>query len=229
MTNVPDALISEILAVDALDLAEKITGKSCKDDKDTVALGFLMHVSATRHKQELLKEADDTCLSNETVNYLRIVQEEGFIRVLHENFMGNETMETFFVYWHPEGILLCFDTYGGVNINGGNFYYNWLPSGKIEDVPWRITSSGGYTEFDINGKCWVWIGHHDCREALRFHIRQLRQHGTFLNPWVKQPFLWLLSYGDTKQEGYSYEAITRSRIEKLPDYVQTAIGAFKEQ
>ena len=58
----------------------------------------------------------------------------------------------------------------------------------------EFTSSGsfkhpdGFVTSDVRDAAYnnnelIWVGYHDCREALRFHIRRLREDGTFLNPW----------------------------------------------
>jgi hypothetical protein len=60
-------------------------------------------------------------------------------------------------------------------------------------------------------------------------IERLRDNGTFVNPWVKHPFLWLLNHVDTLGKGYGdydYEAINRSRFARLPEWVQTMMGNF---
>lgn len=52
--------IGEILRYDALDTAERLTGKSYKEDEDTMGLGFLMHISHGERKAAALKATDDT-------------------------------------------------------------------------------------------------------------------------------------------------------------------------
>jgi hypothetical protein len=63
----------------------------------------------------------------------------------------------------------------------------------------------------------------DCREAIRYYLGKMRETGTFLPVWENRPFLWLLHYMDTKDEGYDYKAITASRIAQLPEHVRNAI------
>lgn len=71
---------------------------------------------------------------------------------------------------------------------------------------------------------YVWSGDHDCREALIHNIAMLEQYGTLIEPWENVPFLWLLHHMDTRQEAYDHEAITKSRIGKLPEDVRTCLG-----
>ena len=65
----------------------------------------------------------------------------------------------------------------------------------------------------------IWCGDHDCREAVKFNISQLNSNGNLIKQWKETPFLWLLHYMDTKEEGYDHKKITQERLNKLPSYV----------
>jgi len=80
------------------------------------------------------------------------------------------------------------------------------------------------TYIESNGLIKIWVGNHDCREALKFNISELQKNGTFVKQWVDTPFLWLLHYMDTKSEGYDHEKITTERLNKLPKGVREAMG-----
>jgi hypothetical protein len=43
--------IQKLLDFDSLNEAEKITGKSYKNDDDTTALGFLMHIENSKQRK----------------------------------------------------------------------------------------------------------------------------------------------------------------------------------
>lgn len=81
----------------------------------------------------------------------------------------------------------------------------------------------------------VWVGSHDCREAIRHNISKLEEFGEFLTPWQESPFLWLLHHMDTQSpegkdlgyKSYDYEGITKSRIAQLPEDVRRAINEGK--
>ena len=73
----------------------------------------------------------------------------------------------------------------------------------------------------------VWSGDHDCREAIKFNIKEMVENGTFLKKWVQPPFLWLLHYEDTKVPGYSYVDITNERISRLPEDIQEIIHGIE--
>jgi len=171
-----------------------------------------------------LTALDDTTFSNKLDRYQRIVEEEGFKKVMELAIPSTEQCgsihdgDKFFVYYHPDGMLLRFDTYG-VGINSSTLLFNLY----CEDVDAMSKARcdlkcSSYPIDKLN-----FSGDFDGREALRFHIRELRNHGTLLNPWLEQPFIWLLHWADTK-DGYDYEAINKERLAMLPEEVQKMVG-----
>ena len=214
--------IPEMLEVDPLSLAEKMTGKSYKEDSGTLQLGMLLHLKHVQQTAAVLKACGDSQFAEPLESYLSIIKAEGFEEVLCMPIQDPEFSHTnqFHIFWHPDGILLVFDTYFGNGVSGGKFYYNWRPKEGLEQW-YRYVSSGGMKE----GR--VWVGDHDCREAIRHHIADLRANGVFLKKWVERPFLWLLHYMDTKVEGYDYAAINEERIARLPKHVRDAISPEK--
>ena len=207
----------EVLHTDPLLSAEKLTGKSYKEDEDTMWTGFgLMRIKGDIVKAELFARGD-TVFSNDLDRYQSIITDYGFELVLDITFMSRDVEEHFYVYWHPYGLLLHFDTSQGVRVNGGKVQYCWKPTDPDANDWWWLISSGGF-------RSGVWVGDHDCREALIFHLENLRAKGEFVNPWPALPWMWLLHHGDTKVEGYDYKAINEERINMLPEYVQEGMG-----
>lgn len=215
-----DELLANLLNYDPLDNAEHVTGKSYKTDECTMAIGFIDHLRASAERNATLELLDDTAFSNTVERYTRIITEEGFERVLEIPFADKDgTPESFQIWFHPDGLLLDFDTFRTRDINSAKFYFNVRP--KEQHSMYELRCSGGFCRSDNT----AFSGDFDAREALRFHIRQLRAAGEFLNPWVEQPFLWLLHYMDVKAEGYDHAAITEERIAMLPEHVRKAIAA----
>jgi len=229
--------IGDALKFDAFTAAEDLTGKSYKNDKETESLGFAAHIANSKRKEMLLSANGDTCFSETEESYLKKVEEFGFKSLLVEPFINKDKIEErlHIMFHYGYSILLVWDTHtwgddgswakSGEKVpppsrNGGKFYYNWLPNNK--DNRFGLTSSGGYTEDKFTGNL-IWCGDHDCREGLKHNINNLAENGTFLGTWIDQPFLWLLHYMDTEEEGYDYEAINKNRIEKLPEDVQRCI------
>ena len=157
-----------------------------------------------------------------TLEYLKLVEEIGFEQVLKVDFKGNENRdEVFYIFWDAKrSILLCFDTYGD-DVNGGDFYYNWIP--KDIHTTYKYTRSGG---FEKHNDGMVWVGYHDCSENIENVIKKFEENGDFVVQWIKQPFLWLVHYGDNKRE--EYKDINKQRIVMLPEGIQTAIKGVEE-
>lgn len=213
---------SQVLNFDPLDTAEKVTGKSYKDDRDTSLLGLALFTEHNSRKKKLLSESCDTYHGQTLSKYLEVVLSLGFQEAIKETFKGHsdDREETYFIFWHPSGVLLSFDTYLGEHVNGGHLYYNWSPAISCDDYYSCLSSGSGA---DVDGRL-VWTGYHDCREALRFNFVSLQDKGTFLNPWEKCPFLWLGHYMDHKDKEVSYVSINDRYIDKLPKYVYNAIA-----
>lgn len=217
--------IDRLLAVDPLAEAERITGVSYKDEKrgkgldnPAAALGLILLQTNAAAKEKVLRETGDTVFSNELPRYQSIIEKYGFENVLADHWLsrwGHD--ETYFTYAHRKGLLLAFDTFNGKSVNGGKVYYNWRPASM--EVMSGATSSGGLT------KDGVWVGDHDCREALIHNLTKLDNRGEFVCPWAKRGFLWLLNFDEPKVEGYDYKAITEARIKRLPQWVQDFVGS----
>lgn len=223
-----DKQLSELVAVDPLAVAEKVTGTSYKEDESVTALGMLLALAHNNAKNKAYDETDDTKLTNEVSRYERILAEEGFTCIYEEPFNGTgygaqqtaRTPEKLALWWHPaDGLLLAFDTFGGKDhhVNSAKVYYNWKPNEGEKNYWPALSSHDGFRDG-------VYAGDHDAREALRFNLRRLRSLGSFINPWVRRQFLWLLHYMDTKDENYSYEVLNEKRLAKLPDAVLVAIS-----
>lgn len=257
--------IKKIQEIDTLAEAEFITGKSYKEDESTVIVGLGLNLKKSEMMNKIMKETDDTLFSERVEEYLRKVISFGFEIVLTEQIKHCREDEKVFILWHKEySILLSFDTFRG-NVNGGNLYYNWSPSGVASFS--RATSSGGFEginwlpdlstqlecEFENERPKWdekedwgefikadniynkrmrdwreknnlrgVWVGYHDCREAVKNNIRLLLKEGEFLKKWKRKPFLWLA--GHSEYEKNNWEEVTKERLNKLPDFVKNCIN-----
>ena len=156
-----------------------------------------------------------------TEEYLKLIDGIGFKQALKVDFKRHENRnEALYIFWYEEcGILLCFNTYGD-NLNGGSFYYNWIPSGKDEEAVYKYTSSGGFRKFDDE---FIWIGDHDCRNNIDINIKNLEENGKFVVPWAERPFLWLLHYMDDERHTEEWKLVNERRILQLPKDIQIAI------
>lgn len=217
-----DDTINNLLKFDPVDFVEKNF-----EDGEKIGLALSLSVSKNAAVQDIMRENEDSYHSMKVEDYLKVVQMEGFEPIFTHHFANSngDGMETMYImYKKPEGILLVFDTYYG-NVNSGNFYYNWVP--KNNDS-FKYTAS--YSSVDLGDGCLLIAGYHDCREAIRFKIRMLKEHGEFLQNWVKRPFLWLLCHGDRDKAGeyLPYEEINEKRISAFPEGIRKAITPVGE-
>lgn len=109
----------------------------------------------------------------------------------------------------------------------------------FENIRWGIDEN--YEQYEIRQKefqdtllnPWIeannpyrlWVGHHDCREAICLKIKSIAEHCIFIKDWQEMPFLWLLNYVSKSNNKYNvdYEKINREVIETLPVEVQNNI------
>lgn len=220
MTDFNDVL--DALNYDPLYEAEKITGKSYKEDDTTLAVGLFDHIGNVARKKALLLSRGDTYYGMPYEDLLHIAEKLGFVPILTENFVGrsysNEPApnETFTILWNAElGILMTAESYMGKDLNSGSIYYNLKRKNEDSTEIWKYTSSGGMR----NG---IWVGHHDIREGLKAKIEGMKSVAEFLPVWTERPFLWLMNYMDEKV-GDSYKEINEERISRFPEEVQNAI------
>lgn len=80
-----------------------------------------------------------------------------------------------------------------------------------------------YEWMEDNNLTFLWIGHHDAREAIKYNLRMLMNHGTLLPIWKETDLLHLNHYGDYEIDrkngnGYSFENSSKrsnERFEKI--------------
>jgi hypothetical protein len=220
MKSIKSLSLPEILKFDVIGEVEQATGRRVTTEPDVTGLMALsFSIDAAQRKRELLSEACDTYMGMQMGDYRAIIEAYGFELVLETPFLGHFSDERHYVYAHRDGLLLSVDTYQGERVNGGKVYYAWQTTPDVKDRH-SLTSSGGWID---KGVFTLWLGDHDCREAIIFNLDALRAAGKFVTPWPRQPFLWLLHYMDTKTPNYDYEAITAARIALLPEWVRQMI------
>lgn len=217
--------LARLLSFDCLAEAERMTGKSYKENEAVVGLGMALNMDVSKQKEQILKSSFDTTFDSKLSYYLEVMSDLGFQEAYHREFQGScEKPDHHYVMFQPElGILLNFDTYFGDSVNGGKYYYNLEanrdPEGKIISIPFQTTSSGCMRDG-------IWAGDHDCREAVRFKINRLKLHGTFLKSWKKKPYISLTNYMDWNKKGSDYKS--EDVFSKLPLNVQKAITPEEE-
>lgn len=216
-----DENLDRLMKRDPLIEAEQATGKSYKEDQGTLLLGMLNSRELERQKREALSERRDTYYDLPFTEHLVIAKELGFEQIFTEQFRGRYGTETFAVLWRDDGVLMRADSFlwgdgKPARVNHADIYFNH----RAHDEKWWCQGSGSYVE-DPQGEL-VGVRHQDVREGLRRALGDLEEHGEFVSPWIKRPFLWLMNYTQ-KPEGKGYEAVNEAVIAQFPAHVHAAI------
>lgn len=220
--------IEKLRKHDPLAAAEQITGESYKDSELTSSIGLSLHVQKCEQMHALMQMTDDTSYRSSMADHMRIAKDLGFEVVYQESHFvqRHKCEDTYYVLWHPDGILMQCESYGE-HRNTAKIYYNL--AGNV-DVLWKVISSG-HTAPD--GDDWVLVGHHDVRECMRHKIGMLRDAGTFRKAWFECPSLFLHPYwedellGKWDYQNPVWEAAHGRRFAALPEHVQLAIRGTK--
>jgi hypothetical protein len=216
-----DAITKSLLNYDPIAEAEKLYPGS-----DIGALLLVYH-SATRTNEHLQK-IGDSCHLSPFDDMIALVESEGFVQIYETCFVddlhdGHEHTERFLVFFKAdEGIIITLESYRG-RVNGANMYYNidLKPDGYNNGCTYS-----GHFFFNPDGTYSVYIGLHDIREGFRYKLNTLRSNGKFLAKWIERPFLWFLTYMDTKGS-YDYKAMNANVIAQFPQNVIDAISPNK--
>lgn len=216
--------LDDLLQFDPLLAAETITGHSYKEDDETRALGFLLLQSAAVDKKKALQSTGDTYFNSSLNEQLEVMESLGFKTVLLDFFGGSLGFdETFRIMWHPCGVLATVESYQTFHRNSAKFYYNVRFPVEYVESRHSYTSSGHFHVYDPENGNFIWVGDHDGREAFKHNFTRLAEAGEFLSEWVEQPFLWLLNYKESAEDGYDHEVITQERISRLPEHIRKAV------
>ncbi len=128
-----DKNLLKTLKIDPLDIAEKTTGQSYKEDKETSCLGLALHIQKGKVLKKELESRNDSYHRMDLLEFVCIMTNVGFQQIYKEEIPKEQrqyTTETDYLYIFlrkEKGQLLIFDTYTGNMINGGNVYYNFKP------------------------------------------------------------------------------------------------------
>jgi hypothetical protein len=221
-------------------MAAGLTGRSYKDDQETMMVGLSLQMELGKYKQELLEQGDDSYLNMKFADHKRIMLDLGFEVILEDHFESNWTditePEVYQILWR-DGILVTMESFGGESAsrNSAKMYYNFkadnanigsqlMSSSRMLQVNSR-NEVRGYNEW-VEGDPVIVVGDHDIREGTRHTLRKIWDNAEFLSKWVEQPHLWLVHYGETKTFGSNYrhyDEITEGRVARLPEHVREAI------
>lgn len=231
-----DTALENILSIDPVAEAEKLADLMEVDgtDRDSLMLGLCL--TANQIKRDALKDRGDIHFGATFTEACAIAEDIGFKLILSHEFTADDNYngfprenektwtETLNFYW-LDGMLLMLESYNGNSLNSGKVYFNWIANEGVS--AFFPTSSGGCDQNEAGQ--WVFSGDRDVRDGLRHIVNRLHATGTLLPKWHKSPFVWFLSYMDTRkdengQKSYDYEAINAARFAQFPADVQAAIG-----
>lgn len=216
----------DLFRIDPLYEAEKVTGRSYKEDKLTSDLGMLFHLQHTRNKKQMLIQNLDTHYSMLYSDYIKVVEDLSF-KKLDEwfyNSKDNDFKEVMTHWYHDAGIYLVTETFtwdeGRTSLNTAYLYMCW-----ISDDPYYnygITPSG--KNFKV-GERYGFQGNIDVREGLRFNVDTLLDKGDLKNPFPeKVDFLSIISYTEKHLNYENYMALMERKKELLPTPIKKLLN-----
>ena len=85
--------ILELMNTDPLSEAEKITGKSYKEDKGTGFLGMALQIEKSKALKIKLEEIGDTLFSESVDSYIKKLSKFGFIVAYKEPFKNQDDID----------------------------------------------------------------------------------------------------------------------------------------
>ncbi len=245
-------VVTTLLTIDAVALAEDLTGKSWKEDENVGLTSLGLQMKLSRFKELAMRSLKDTHYGMSTEEFIGLLTEKGFQLVYLEEFtrdsIHNHCKDQLNVFFHRgDGVLLIFDTYNQKSVNGGVFHYCWTPVGGELSKRYDVTSSGGWES--ISEPDWrktydegtpgdlYWRGNHDCREGMFRDIQRLKEAGTLLSPWpsykgtgIDLPISVSVDYEKAKEAGAKpgdYTLIDAERIRRynsLPEDVRALLN-----
>lgn len=218
-------MLEAILDFDPIAVAEELTGE--RKTEDSTMLGLALAMRHNEMKRHVLSAGGDTHSGVTFAETITIVEAQGFQLLATIPFKGKPWDETeepsaeeMRIYWNPElSALLTMESFRTDSLNMGKVYFAWKANDQNKFFP--VGCSGGC---ECENGVYVFVGDYDIREAFVYKLTQMKETGEFVKKWPKAPFMWLLHWMDTKEEGYDYKAINRERYALLPAEVREAMG-----
>lgn len=211
----------DIHEADPLDIAEKITGAT---DGSAFGLGFLLMHAKKQIWERQATKTNDTFFQMSMKDYLSIVEQLGFKKILEVPFVSSAVDNVQYHYWR-NGLLLVCDTHAwkqGEELirNSAVLYFNLVPK-DLETSVFEVTHLSGGFDFSypesekltfselcaLKDRCWkspnrndyyTFVGQMDVKEGLRKQLGLLERFCIVLPEWRTYPHLHLLHYVDYK-------------------------------
>lgn len=212
MKHLSQALTQALISFDPIASAERVF----PGDAEAQVTTAIFHSQLLRAH---MNEVKDSHYGIDFSTMVKMALDEGFVEIFSKDVIDDSRLEpaseTYLILFnHESGILLVLESYFNKSVvNTARMYYN------IElrpDADLNCLSS-----FHMNGD--VYICSHDVRVGFRHYLSKLRANGKFLSKWVERPFLWFLTFMDTRYRNYDHNVITESVIRQFPKSVIDAI------
>lgn len=232
----------KILNFDPLYEAEKITGKSYKEDPGTEGLGLLLLQESAQRKQEELALRGDFYRNIPFTEAVDVAKDAGFEPVwAHSGISHYGNPQKTIMFW-SDGILLKINSYED-RLNSAYIYFNWRPfSGKSDEFGpiFSFPISGGMQHKgegfdDIEGDPWVFVGNIHVLEGFKHYVEKLRASGEVLTEWYITDDLLGVRVGDETKERPKVKSwashrettkkIIRKRVAEFSEPARSAIQA----
>lgn len=209
MSNDPekDKQIEAHLNFDSLDAAEKMTGKSYKDDEETSKLGLFIQMQHSQQKKKLLQSTSDLYYGCPFKDAIILALDLGFTPIWNKvyDYQGqyDEEMRTeeFVIMYHPNGYLASFSSYSGFgekepSLNTANMvfqiesqsYFHWC---RDNDTSLSSSRKPLLIEGDPDK-----LVHHlfdmDIREGFKHKFEKLEAMKLVMPEWTVSDRLYLL-------------------------------------
>jgi hypothetical protein len=224
---------SDILNLDPLLTAEKLTGKSYKEDKETALLGMFINQMKSKVVANFRQSEKDTYYQIGWDEFKNLIVERGFTIDYQNRFEYEEGRKPEEIIAHWGFVLLHATSFQWSHkeeetLNGGYIYFQTV--GNLSNIFSINHISGGCTgHLDIPGDYdqlkimdknldrdrFIFGGQFDVRDGLFSFLDGLDAISRFI-PIEKKQFIWCLNYGETKVKGYDVDKITRSKIHTVP-------------
>lgn len=230
-------ITSNILNLDPLLAAEKITGKSYKEDRETSVLGMFINQMKSKVVEGIRRGDNDTYHRIGWDEFKKLIVSRGFTIDFQQRFDFDYEEDrprpeeiiahrgfvllhaTSFMWSHKDeetlnGGHIYFQTVGNLsNIMGGQFRVSGGCVGHL-DIP------GDYDYIKISDKSldkdrFIHGGSFDVRDGLFSCLDGIEAISTPV-PIEKDQFIWCVNYHEDKVQGYNREQITRSKIQTVP-------------
>lgn len=226
----------ELLNMDPLLEAENVTGKSYKEDEDTLMLGMALHMMKNDQVRTELGLRGDTYYGMPYDEYVAVAHNLGFKTLLTLPFTNKEGIEETQEFLWRDGLLLITESFtwergGKKSTNNARIFFNCEFADSSD--AWGFRFSGHLHSDMYDQGRYIWVGDVDAREALVNTVNRMETECTILKDWVEKPFMYLSNYMDEKtvHEMPTYEwRVNRDKMlkdimEQFPKDVQEYMDA----